>query len=331
MSNFNLTTISCPLCGAEEGKDLFNTRDYALKVSDQQFTLKECGNCGVGYLSPRPAEADIGAFYPESFYWMHENSEDELDGEQLLSVRKQQLEAKAECLAHLEPGRLLDIGAQKGDFMHWMQQKGWSCEGVEYSDTPPNLFNMPIRYGEFQNMEWEQADFDCVTMWAVLEHVYHPGKYIRKISTLMRPGGKFFGLVTNLDSLQARYLKKDDYPRHLTIFTRDSLERALRANGFRLDRYWTDQKIFGGSIQGLITYMTKRLFGYSDDEVMAEWKDPQRSDAFCCQWRGKPSWLMKQVSRFDKLSISLPEKLFDRMGKGFILTWEATYVGEKNV
>lgn len=331
MPNIELTTIPCPLCGTEEGTDLFKTRDYALKITDKQFTLRQCADCGVGYLSPRPSEADIGAFYPESFYWLHEGAEDKLSGEQLLSIRKHQLGAKADCLANLKPGRLLDIGAQKGDFIYWMQQKGWSCQGVEYSNTPPNLFNMPIRYGEFADMEWEEADFDCITMWAVLEHVYKPGDYIKKISTLMRPGGKFFGLVTNLDSPQARYLKLDDYPRHLTIFTHDSLERALKENGFRLDRCWTDQKIFGGSMRGALTYAVKRLFGYSSDEVLAEWKDPSQTDAFCCTWRGKPNWIIKQISRFDHLFMLLPEKVMDRLGKGFLLSWEATFIGENNV
>ncbi len=326
-----LTTISCPLCGEYEGTVLFTTRDYSLRITDQKFALRECNNCGVGYLSPRPNERAMGSFYPESFYWMHEGSIGKLSGTELLLVRKQQLEAKADCLAHLEGGRLLDIGAQKGDFIYWMQQKGWICEGVEYSDKPPNLFDMPIRYGEFLDMEWEQADFDCITMWAVLEHVYHPGKYIKKVASLMKPGGKFIGLATNLDSVQARHLKVDDYPRHLTIFTRKSLERTLELNGFRLDRCWTDQKIFGGRLHGIATYIVKRLLGYSDDEVLAEWKDPQRPDAFWSEWRGKPNWLVRQLSRFDKLFTVFPEKFLDHIGRGLLLTWEATYVGKNNV
>ena len=330
MKNFQLTTIPCPLCGDADATDLFTTRDYALKITEQQFVLRECGNCGVGYLSPRPSEPDIGAFYPEEFFWMYEGTESKLSGDELLIVRKPQLEAKADCLAHLKPGRLLDIGAQKGDCIHWMENKGWSCEGVEYSDTPPNLFNMPIRYGEFFDMEWEQANFDCITMWAVLEHVYYPGKYIKKLASLMKPGGKFIDLVTNLNSPQSRYLKLDDYPRHLTIFTRSSLEKELNKNGFRLDRCWTDQKIFGGSLRGAITYGVKRLFGYSDDEVLAEWKDPTSPLAFCCEWRGKSNWLIKQISRLDNLFMALPEKLLERLGKGFLLSWEATYVGENN-
>ena len=331
MSNIRLTTVPCPLCRSDESLELFSVRDYTLHISDQRFILRKCCDCGVGYLSPRPREEDIGAFYPEEFYWLHEGAEQQLSGNALLAVRRRQLEAKADCLAHLPPGNLLDIGAQKGDFVYWMEQKGWRCEGVEYSDKPPNLYNMPIHYGEFLNMEWCGKAFDCITMWAVLEHVYSPGRYIDKVAEIMTPGGKFIGLVTNLDSLQARYLKMDDYPRHLTIFTRNALERALAASGFRLDRCWTDQKIFGGSMRGAITYFSKRLFGYSDDEVLSEWKNPVETEAFCCRWHGQPSWLMKQVSRLDHMAMAIPDSLSDRMGKGFLLSWEATYVGKGHV
>jgi SAM-dependent methyltransferase len=327
MTPLQITTVACPLCNRSDGDKLFETRDYALKVSDQAFALRRCAGCGVGYLSPRPREANMGAFYPDSFYWMHENAAAPMTPEQLLAVRRPQLEAKADCLAALEPGRLLDIGAQKGDFLHWMQQKGWEVEGVEYSQSPVNLFGLPIRYGELLDMTWERAQFDCVTMWAVLEHVYHPGRYLTKVASLLRPGGKFIGLVTNLDSPQARYLKMDDYPRHLTIFTKGSLGAALRRNGFRVDRFWTDQRIFGGSMQGVLAYAVKRSLGYSEDKLQYELKDTQNPEAFCCEWRGTPNWGMKQVSRAGKLLTALPERVFDRMGKGFLLCWEATYVG----
>lgn len=330
MTSFQLTTVNCPLCDRADGEKLFETRDYALKVSDQPFALRRCAGCGVGYLSPRPLEADMGAFYPDSFYWMHEQASAPLTAEQLIAVRRPQLEAKAAVLAALRPGRLLDIGAQKGDFLHWMQRKGWEVEGVEYSQSPVNLFGLPIRYGEFLDMSWgQESKFDCATMWAVLEHVYHPGNYINKVASLLKPGGKFIGLVTNLDSPQASYLKMDDYPRHLTIFTKDSLGAALRRSGFRVDRFWTDQQIFGGSMQGALAYSVKRRLGYSEDELQYELKDTDNPEAFCCEWRGKPSWGMKQVSRAGKLLLSLPERRLDRKGNGFLLSWEATYVGSE--
>jgi SAM-dependent methyltransferase len=328
MATPDLVDVDCPLCGSDQRRPLFQTCDFVLHATAQAFALCRCRNCGVGYLSPRPRPEDLQAFYPESYYWLHENASAPLTPDELLRIRAPQLRAKAACLAHLRPGRLLDIGAQKGEFLYFMSQQGWQAEGIEYSATPPNLFNMPIRYGELLDMDLPQAAYDCVTLWAVLEHVYQPREYLARIAHTLRPGGSLIGLVTNLNSVQARILRQDDYPRHLTVFTRSSLRRVLAEHGFRVRRFWTDQRIFGGSIRGAITYFVKRLLGCSPDELLTEWRDPTRPLAFCGQWRGRPSFWIKQVNRVDTLLLLPLDVILDRLGFGFLLTWEATYVGK---
>ena len=75
----------------------------------------------------------------------------------------------------------------------------------------------------------------------------------------------------------------------------------------------------------------KQLLGCSPHELRSEWRNPHDPLAFCCQWRGKPSFWIKQVSRLDKL-LSIPmDAILDRLGFGFLLTWEATYVGKDAV
>ena len=242
-------------------KFLFPAFDFVQHVTEQAFALCRCCACGVGYLSPRPRPEHMLAFYPERYYWLHENAAAPLTQDEVLQTRAKQIQAKSNCLKHLRPGRLLDIGAQKGEFVYCMSRQGWQAEGVEYSTTPPNLFQMPIRYGEFLEMDLPTAGYDCVTMWAVLEHVYQPRPYIARVAEVLRPGGTFIGLVTNLSSVQSRILRQDDYPRHLTIFTRSSLRRVLQEHGFQVKRFWTDQKIFGGSVQGGITFLHETIAG----------------------------------------------------------------------
>jgi hypothetical protein len=152
--------------------------------------------------------------------------------------------------------------------------------------------------------------------------VYDPRKFVEKASRLLKPGGKLIALVTNLDSIQARYYTADDYPRHLTLFTRNSLAKLGKATGLELTANTTDQKIFGGTLNGGLLYAFKRALGYSTDAAMREWKQIKQPDLFWATWRGRPSWLVKCVSRLDRL-LSLPlERLLDRMGYGFILTFQ---------
>ncbi|MEQ1602843.1 MAG: class I SAM-dependent methyltransferase [Methylophilaceae bacterium] len=316
--------VPCPICGSERRTKLFATRDYKQSITNDIFGVSRCKDCGAGYLSPRPSKAELGRYYDEHFYWSYENDElAKVSIEQLLTLRSSQLDAKAAWLAHLAPGRLLDIGTMKGDFIYHMQGLGWQAEGVEFSTTPPNLFNMPIHYGDFLEMEFDPESFDCITMWAVLEHVYEPAEYVANVARLLKPGGRFIFLVTNFNSVQGRFYEMDDFPRHLNLFTKRSARLMLERAGLQMLRQRTDQQVFGGHLQGGLVYAVKRLFGYSRAEVMGEWKNDLTLDVFFRQWRGHPSFLILQISRIDRFLLAPIEKLMDCIGMGFILTVEA--------
>lgn len=137
--------VQCPICANERRTKFFATRDYKQSINNDIFGVSRCKNCVAGYLSPRQSKAELGRYYDEHFYWSYENNESaKVSIEQLLALRRPQLEAKAAWLAHLTPGRLLDNGAKKGNFIHHKQGLGWQAEGVEFSNRPPNLFNMSI-------------------------------------------------------------------------------------------------------------------------------------------------------------------------------------------
>jgi SAM-dependent methyltransferase len=319
-----LVEVTCPVCQSGRAQFIFAPYDYVYRVSTHRFGVNRCRDCGAGYLSPRPSPAELGQYYTGEFYWISESAIGApLAPAQLLVQRRSQIAAKLARMVHLNPGRLLDIGTMKGEFLSVARDAGWQVEGVEFSDRVPNLFDVPIRYGEFLDMEFPAASCDCVTMWAVLEHVYEPRAYVAKIATLLKGGGSFIGVVTNFNTVQARFLRSDDFPRHLTLFTKRSLRRLLKEAGLDLVRVWTDQKLFGGPLRGLISYSVKRSLGYTADEAfyeMRSWRDPE---AFCCKFRGRPSAAMKWVNRLDNLVLWIPEKALDRARLGFTLGFEA--------
>lgn len=316
----SLVEVPCPLCGSKDFKKLFEAKDWVFGIGDDWFSVRRCDECSVGYVSPRPAEAAMTKYYPAQYYWSYEREAAPVEWETVLSHRMRQLEAKARVTLNMAPGRLLDVGAQKGEFIWFMRQRGWQAEGVELDNAVPNPQSLPIQYGDFLLMDLESASFDVVTAWAVLEHVYEPGLFVEKVATLLKPGGRFVVLVTNLNSIQSRLFRADDYPRHLTVFTRKSIRKLAERYGLRVVRSWTDQAVFGGALNGGLIYLVKRLGGYSASDAFQEWKQTGDPLLYWTQWHGKPSKFVLAISRLDRAMTWIPERLLDALGFGFNLT-----------
>lgn len=166
------------------------------------------------------------------------------------------------------------------------------AEGVDFSPRVANLFNGPMRYGDVLARDCDKALFDCITMWAALEHVYEPSAYVARVAQLLKPGIRFVLLVTNLNSIPGRWFRADDYLRHLTLFTEASLRHPLGAHGLAVTRATTNQKIFGGPLYGSLVYTAKWAGGYRPDEIFCEWCNWTDSHRFCCKWRGRDSSTM---------------------------------------
>ena len=73
--------------------------------------------------------------------------------------------------------------------------------------------------------------FDVITLWHVLEHVYDLDAYIFKLKKLLKPNGVLVIAVPNFKSYDAEYYKEYwaayDVPRHLWHFSQTSIHRLF--------------------------------------------------------------------------------------------------------
>lgn len=157
----------------------------------------------------------------------------------------------------------------------------------------------------------------------MLEHVNESADYVEKVARLLNPGGRFIFLVTNFNSVQGRFYEMNDFPRHVNLFNKRSARLMFERVGLQMLRHRTDQQVFGVHLQGCLVYAVDCLLGYSRSEVMGEWKNDLTLDVFFRQWRGRPSSLIRQISRIDWVLLAPIGKLMDCIGMGFILTIEA--------
>jgi SAM-dependent methyltransferase len=268
------------------------------------------------FVNPRPAPEDIAAFYPPEFYDV------DTTPQELLAAKRATLEARARLIGKVTPGRLLDIGCQKGEFLHWMKQLGWEVEGVEFSQTPPNIFGLPIHCGRLESARFAPQSFDVITMWAVLEHVHDPIDTLSRLARLLRPRGRAFVLVTNFRSLPARIMRHDDVPRHLLMFTPATLSRAAAAAGLRTRRTVFSDDIFSGSTRGVLNFLVKRAFGETYDEILAQNRSAERWGEFEGYLQGTPSRLIRWVNGLDYRVTPGLDWLMRKLRCSFIMTAE---------
>lgn len=255
--------VACNLCGSGDARTLYRLRDYRLLVDDIEWPVVQCRRCGLGYLNPRPTREEIGRYYPERYF-----------------AHRGQLENRYRREApYLEeqPGRLLDIGAARGDFLATMRDRGWEVEGIEPFAEAGNPHGIEIRRMSFpEECDLQGAQFDAITAWAVFEHLHDPARAFEESARLLRPGGRLIVQVPNLRSIHGRLAPMEDVPRHLFFFSPEPLTAYGRRAGLRLERVEHVTDLFSGaSGREALRYWAARALGKSTGEFFRIYRTPR--------------------------------------------------------
>ena len=145
----------------------------------------------------------------------------------------------ADVGARLRPGRLLDVGCSCGYFMEVAASRGFDVQGVEFSRGAIAAASPEIRPRIFEGTLESMPDnglFDVVSAFDLIEHVPDPRRFLRRCAGLLKPGGTL--VISTPDTGHfLRFLMRSRWPmlqpmQHLFLFSRQALERALRAEGF---------------------------------------------------------------------------------------------------
>lgn len=236
------STTPCPVCLSQHTTTAFEAQDYT--VSGEMFHVWKCNDCTFHFTAPVPPESEIGKYYKSEDYISHSNTSRGLINRAYQTVRNITLRSKRKLITRntgKSKGKLLDIGCGTGNFLNNMKQAGWDVSGIEPSpeareQAQKNFGITPMDPAKLYNLP--DGKYDAVTMWHVLEHVYDLDGYMKKIRSLLAPGGKAFIAVPNHLSVDAVKYGPGwaawDVPRHLYHFNPHSMEVLLKRSGFRL-------------------------------------------------------------------------------------------------
>ncbi|MBL4707576.1 MAG: class I SAM-dependent methyltransferase [Flavobacteriales bacterium] len=230
----------CPICEKKKFSHFLHCKDNT--GSNEAFSIVKCNNCNFAFTNPIPLEDQIGKYYESDEYISHSNSKKGLVNFLYQKVRNHTLNKKLALLKSLSSGRaLLDIGSGTGEFLNQCNLNGFTIEGIEPSkkgrDQAKNNFNINIKTEE-ELSQFKDSSFDFISMWHVLEHVYHLNDRIKELHRLIKNDGHIVIAVPNLNSLDAKQYKEFwaayDVPRHLYHFSPNDIKNLGEKHGLKM-------------------------------------------------------------------------------------------------
>ncbi len=230
----------CPICKGTESKELRTCKDNT--GSKETFSIVACPDCGFEYTNPIPLEDQIGKYYESEEYVSHSNTSKGVINSLYQLVRAYTLKQKLRLINKNTLGKkLLDIGCGTGEFLNICSKNGYNTLGVEPSNEARKqaIENFKLNVIEEQEMDEIEADsFDVISMWHVLEHVYHLNKRVEEIYRILKPGGKLIVAVPNRTSFDALYYQQYwaayDLPRHLYHYSPENIKTLFSNHNFKL-------------------------------------------------------------------------------------------------
>lgn len=277
----------CPVCGSRDRSVLHGElRDLLFRCAPGLWTFHRCLHCSSPYLDPRPTRSSIGRAY--SSYYTHELGSDRggplakvqlrlrygflnqtrgyrlspagRAGAWVVRMLPQERGRALKEVRHL-PGRgggmrVLDVGCGSGGFLDLMRWPGWIVQGLEPDQEAVDLARrrgLDVMHGTVDRLaDYPASSFDAVTMSHVIKHLHDPVASLRACARLLARDGLMYIATPNLDArghaIFGPHWIGIDAPRHLVLFTWDSLEDAARAAGLTVigaargswDERWID-------------------------------------------------------------------------------------------
>jgi 2-polyprenyl-3-methyl-5-hydroxy-6-metoxy-1,4-benzoquinol methylase len=257
---------TCDACGAPLG---------GRRVEGMaEVSLLQC-DCGLVTTSPRPTPAEIGSYYPQTYYSyapaarnfsrriveklkQYKGGYPTDDGFPVRTFwRINAALFQNLFLFHLpyqgKNQRLLEIGCGAGLNLRWAKEHGWDVYGLELSQgavTEANRQGLTnVQRANIEDADFPAGFFDAVLMHHTLEHLYSPTAAIKRCHTILRPKGMLLIAVPKFDSwprhASGKFWAHLDLPRHLHHFTRPVLVKMIQNAGFRIREVRLSSKAIG--------------------------------------------------------------------------------------
>lgn len=130
--------------------------------------------------------------------------------------------------------RLLEIGCGTGCFLGEAVARGWDADGIEvseYAAGEAQARGHAVLRGTLDEIDLPAAEYDCVVLWDVIEHLPDPRGALAAAAAALRSGGVLALSTGDVTSRCARWTGARwhlfNLPEHLFFFSPRSIELLL--------------------------------------------------------------------------------------------------------
>lgn len=243
---------SCPVCDHAKATLLAEGEDFEYGTLPGPFRMWRCEACGHGYLDPLPEPEQLPRLYPETYYTTNPRSPIHFAG----ALWEVKVRREVERILDLGgPGplrRVMDVGCGDGERLVRLREKlgpDADLTGVDLRFSPEHRERL-ARHGVRAIVADVEAglDFlgepgpDLVVLCQLLEHLRAPGGLLQNLAKRLPPGGRVLLETPNQGGIDFRLFRKRywggyHFPRHFHVFGVESLLRAVREAGLRVERH----------------------------------------------------------------------------------------------
>ena len=220
----------CPVC---------NSGDREVLRSRMGLDIYRCSSCDHRYMHPRIKFDTLVKLYADD-----KTASDVYTQPVQIDIDRKKYQYGMDVIEKLNPpsmNKIMDIGCGSGGFLKIANETGGEyCVGVDanerYSDIYEETKGVQFLQTSFEHIDLEKigADYDCISMWNVLEHLYDIQSIITDVRNMLKPGGLLFIMVPNVESLASRVIRERSATfnwKHVSHFTRSSLDRLMTSCG----------------------------------------------------------------------------------------------------
>lgn len=232
-----VSRVSCDVCGGT---------NVSKNLNAWQHYVWSCGECGFMFATPHRG-APLACYDGDYFDAF-------IERDRSPAVLKQYLEVLGEYEALVPGRRLLDVGCGAGAFLCAAKTRRWDVLGVDGSEAAlkyaAETYGVNVEISDLETCEFPAAAFDVVRAFHCVEHLRHPGRFLRACANTLVSGGMLhvslpFYTKTRIRTHQALYrlgLARFPYdfglPDHVSYFSPRTLIAAMEGEGLRVERVW---------------------------------------------------------------------------------------------